>query len=67
MPKYAKSMSADPQKVKVSYSSYSGESCLDPRSGKSNIGPGPVIPPGAPGPESKGRITPPKPAVGGGR
>lgn len=60
MPKYSSKMSGDPQKVKVSYSSHTGEACLDPRSTKSNIGPGPVTPPGAPGPESKGRIKPPE-------
>lgn len=59
MPKYAKSMSSDPQRVKVSYSSHSGEACLDPRSGKSPIGT-PVVPPGAPPPASKGSIKPPE-------
>jgi hypothetical protein len=60
MPKYSSKLGADVQKVKISYSSYSGEACLDPRVGKSNIGPGPVTPPGAPGPESKGSIKVPE-------
>lgn len=64
MPKYAKSMSANPQSVKVSYSSHTGEACLDPRAGKSNIG-SLVTPPGAPPPSSKGSITPPTSPVGG--
>lgn len=59
MPKYSSKMSGDPQKVKVSYSSHSGEACLDPRSGPSNVG-AIKAPPGAPGPESKGRIKPPE-------
>lgn len=60
MPKYAKSLSSDVQRVKVSYDSHTGEACLDPRDGKSNIGYGPVVPPGAPGPESKGSIKTPE-------
>jgi hypothetical protein len=56
MPKYSSKLGSEVQKVKVSYSSHTGEACLDPRSTKSNIGPGPKVPPGAPGPESKGRI-----------
>ncbi len=60
------------QALEPSYGSHSGQysatktagACLDPRSGKSNIGPGPVIPAGAGKPSSKGSITPPK-QVGG--
>lgn len=46
--------------VSISYSSYDGKACLAPREGKSNIGPGPVKPPGAPPPSSKGSISYPK-------
>lgn len=35
--------------------------CLQPRQGASNIGPGPVVPKGAPPPSSKGSIAYPKP------
>jgi hypothetical protein len=58
MPKYASSISGDPQKVRVSYGS-DGQSCLDPRQGKSDVG-RLVTPPGAPGPESKGSIKVPE-------
>lgn len=39
---------------------------LEPRKGMSNIGAA-VTPPGAPPPSSKGSISYPKPAVGGGK
>jgi hypothetical protein len=60
MPKYSSKLGSSVQGVKISYSSENGEACLDPRVGKSNIGPGPVTPPGAPGPESKGSIKVPE-------
>lgn len=45
-------------------SSYHGAktaaACLDPRKGLSNIGPGPVVPKGAPPPSSKGSVSMPK-------
>ena len=58
MGKYAKSMSGDPQKVKISYGP-DGGACLDPRQTKSDVG-RLVTPPGAPGPESKGQIKVPE-------
>jgi hypothetical protein len=58
MGRYASSISGDPQKVKVSYGP-DGQSCLDPRQGKSDVG-RLVTPPGAPGPESKGSIKVPE-------
>lgn len=56
MPKYSSKLGTDVQGVKISYTLPDGSACLDPRTGKSNIGPGPVTPPGAPGPDSKGSI-----------
>lgn len=54
--------------VDMSYGSGSGQysavktagACLAPRQGPSNIGPGPVVPKGAPPPSSKGSISYPK-------
>lgn len=60
MPKYSSKLGSDVQSVKISYSTGNGEACLDPRTGKSNIGPGPVVPAGAPGPDSKGSISLPE-------